>query len=191
MSELSITIEETAVAARHCGSCTLCCKLVPVASLQKRANERCQHQRQSKGCAIYRTRPLECRMWTCRWLVDEGTTKLRRPDQVHYVIDVMQDDLHVTTDEGKTVLLPSIQVWVDPAFPEAWRDPELQRYVEMVAEKLGLAAIIRLGNERGIALFAPCFDPQSRGTWLVRDLGKPNPAIGRYSQLPDSLRPPL
>ena len=36
-----------------CGGCTFCCKLLPVDSLGKHANTRCQHQHVGKGCAVY------------------------------------------------------------------------------------------------------------------------------------------
>ena len=38
---------------RHCGGCTLCCKLIPVEELNKPAGARCKHVRTGKGCSIY------------------------------------------------------------------------------------------------------------------------------------------
>lgn len=65
---------------RQCGDCQLCCKLLPVQSLGKEAGQRCKHQRHSKGCAVYaqleRVSP-ECRLWNCRWLVENDTADLR------------------------------------------------------------------------------------------------------------------
>ena len=40
---------------RQCGSCTLCCKLIPVEELHKAAGQRCQHVRAGKGCSINST----------------------------------------------------------------------------------------------------------------------------------------
>lgn len=80
---------------RTCGDCQLCCKLLPVRAVGKGANERCRHQRFGKGCAIYHhpSFPVECRVWSCRWLVDPEAHGLSRPDRTHYVVDIMPDFL--------------------------------------------------------------------------------------------------
>ena len=79
---------------RTCGTCTLCCRVLPIKDLDKPANVRCQHQTAFKGCAIYRRRPMSCRLWSCRWLVDPTTSDLRRPDRAHYVIDMVPGFRH-------------------------------------------------------------------------------------------------
>jgi hypothetical protein len=66
----TITFDDVGT-GRICGTCTLCCKLLPVPSLQKLAGERCKHQRAFKGCAIYKDRPWACRTLACRWLADD------------------------------------------------------------------------------------------------------------------------
>ena len=38
---------------RQCGDCTLCCRLLPVRSLNKGAGERCKHQSHARGCKVY------------------------------------------------------------------------------------------------------------------------------------------
>jgi hypothetical protein len=67
--------------------------LLPVKELGKGAGERCRHQR-GLGCKVYhqlKTVSPSCAMWTCRWLVEDDTSDLSRPDRSHYVIDVMPD----------------------------------------------------------------------------------------------------
>ena len=74
---------------RQCGDCQLCCKLLPVPPLEKKAGQRCQHQKFGKGCTVYHSRagmPMECSIWNCRWLVNDDADELSRPDRVHYVI---------------------------------------------------------------------------------------------------------
>src|SRR5215468_3091274 len=96
--------------ARKCSGCTLCCKLLPMSSasneratriagemvaqglmrldeaasamkeFDKPAGHRCPHQRGGKGCGVYDRRPFGCRMWTCRWLTNDDTADLHRPD---------------------------------------------------------------------------------------------------------------
>ena len=139
---------------RQCGECTLCCKLVPVNELHKNAGERCKHQRHT-GCAIYAKRPMSCAIWTCRWLSDDDTADLRRPDRSHYVIDLVPDFIQITDNEtGKVQDVPVIQVWMDPRYPDAHEDPELRAYLERRARE-GYVALVRTGAHEAFTIFAP------------------------------------
>jgi hypothetical protein len=142
---------------RQCSGCTLCCKLLPVRSLNKLANTKCQHQ-SSKGCAVYRKpwMPHECTIWSCRWLNEpEATAKLSRPDRSHYVIDMMPDYVTAVDDEtGAETKLEVVQVWCDPAHRDAHRDPALRAYLEEQA-KQGIGALIRYGSREAFFLMAP------------------------------------
>ena len=154
---------------RACGSCTLCCKLVPVETLGKAAGVRCTHQ-SHKGCQVYAKLAAispECRLWSCQWLVDpdpEART-LRRPDRSHYVIDIMPDYIGARDpDTGDIRDVPVMQVWVDPDHREARRDPALLRYIEHIARTRGMATLIRFDGEGGaIAIFAPSL--MADGAW--------------------------
>lgn len=167
---------------RRCGECQLCCKLLPVRerdddatlkamagaglplpdgsadrvpSFDKPANTRCQHQRHGKGCMIYDRRPLACRLWSCRWLTEADTADQHRPDHSHVVIDAMPD--YVTLQDnltGEARHVPVIQVWVDPAYPDAHRDPALRAYVARQAEQ-GVLALIRNGSHDAFLLVPP------------------------------------
>jgi hypothetical protein len=122
---------------RECGGCTLCCTLLPVLQLSKRANVDCVHQTAS-GCSVFGQpeRPRPCRMWKCRWL--RGDSVGRRPDRVGYVVD----DLPVA---------PLIQVWVDPRRPQSWINSDLLRYIH--GKMATHAVVIRYdapGGERQI-----------------------------------------
>jgi hypothetical protein len=153
---------------RRCGSCTLCCRLLPVRALAKPANQRCGHQF-SGGCKVYHRIgfPRECAIWSCRWLVDSETQGLGRPDRTGYVIDLTPDLVRVTNaDDTHDVIC--FQVWCDPARPEAWRDPALLRYAEAQA-KTGEVMLVRFGTERAIAVVAPRIN--ETGDWLVIDSG--------------------
>ena len=116
---------------RVCGGCTLCCKLVPVPEIDKGANTRCVHQ-SSAGCGVHGTarQPRSCQAFACRWLADPRTRDMRRPDRARYVLDPMPDFVVArqhADDPG--VKLPVIQVWCDPAAPQAHRDPALRAYL--------------------------------------------------------------
>jgi hypothetical protein len=181
---------------RQCGNCELCCKLLPMApggreyramaamidaglatpnefvgmlpEWEKAAGVRCKYQKHGKGWAVYARRPMGCRMWNCRWLVDDaGDTS--RPDHCHYVIDIMPDVIRmVPNDGGAWVEIPVIVIWCNPKYPNAHRDPALRRYLAHKAETEHLGALIRFSESDGMALLAPCFDASGGGEWLER-----------------------
>lgn len=163
---MTFSIDFTVQRKRHCGGCTLCCRLLPVRSLDKLAGQRCKHQRTTKGCAVYdrlaRVSP-ECKLWSCRWLVEDDTAELSRPDRSHYVIDIMPDFVTLRDDAtGKTEQIQVVQIWVDPRYPDAHRDPALRAYLERRAKE-NIIGLVRWDNERGMALFPP--ELSADGQW--------------------------
>jgi hypothetical protein len=173
---------------RHCADCTLCCKLLPLKKgtdqqypemhavfgvpgmlpeWNKAAGERCQHQRHHTGCAVYDKRPLCCRMWSCRWLVNNDTADLRRPDRAGYVIDMVPDFVRLGSEAGE-ITVQVVQVWVDPKRPGAWReDDALRAYIERRAAE-GIATLVRLNARDAIGVFAPAL--AGDGQWhLITD----------------------
>ena len=154
MMSLNLHFADT---TRQCGGCTLCCKLLPVPQLDKAAGKRCQHQRYGKGCAVYHRKgfPPSCALWNCRWLVNDDTSDLRRPDRSHYVIDIMPDFVTLRDDEaGTRKEVEVVQIWVDPDYPDAHRDPALRAYLMRRAAE-GKAGIVRWDNQRAMVIFAP------------------------------------
>lgn len=181
---------------RQCGECQLCCKLLPISAqsraqvteaiphmidaglaspdefdgmlpeFDKPAGARCPHQRHHKGCTVYARRPFGCRTWNCRWLVNEaGAT--RRPDRAHYVIDIMPDFITLVPGEGAApVNVEIIQIWLDPDYPDAHRDPALRAYLAEQGEH-GKAALIRFNSSRAFVLIPPAMNEQRR--WIEHD----------------------
>ena len=132
--------------------------------LGKKAGEKCKHQ-SFKGCKVYRKpgMPPECMLWTCRWLVNDDTAELQRPNVSHYVIDVMPDFITINQDEtGVKQNVQVAQVWIDPKRPDAHRDPALRRWMFRRAEE-GIATIVRYNAKDAIVIFAPPFD--INGEW--------------------------
>lgn len=159
------------MANRECGDCQLCCRIVPVEEINKAAGVRCKHQKSGLGCKIYPNRPFSCRTWSCQWLLGQGTEGLARPDRTHYVIDSFPDTiyLNVPTPAGiETTPLVSIQVWVDPRYPDAWDNERLKSYLN--ARRMPV--IIRYGNDSGFVLFPPSVS--GTGEWVKNDT-KPQP----------------
>lgn len=143
---------------RQCGDCQLCCRLLPVRSVDKLAGQKCKHQSHARGCGVYarlaRVSP-ECRLWSCRWLVEDDTADLRRPDRSHYVVDIMPDFVTLRDDaSGEVSKIQVVQIWVDPKHRDAHRDPVLRAYLERRAEE-NIIGLIRWSETEGIALFPP------------------------------------
>jgi hypothetical protein len=146
---------------RQCGQCSLCCKLLPVNELDKVANKWCQHAKpgSAHACQVYGTEalPVSCRLWSCQWLVrDDLAPDIERPDKCHYVLDIMPDTIAQRNDKtGEEVSFPVMQVWVDPAYPGAARNPALLRYIERVADEARMLTLIRFDSRRARLVVAP------------------------------------
>lgn len=153
---------------RTCGSCSLCCSLMPVRELAKGASERCKHQSHARGCRVYGkpAMPPSCRLWNCRWIVSqEGTETLSRPDRSKYVIDILPDFITARDDEtGVETSVEVVQIWCSPSHPNAHRDPALRAYLHKLSAEQGIAALVRYNAIDAFVLVAP---PQSGGAgWL-------------------------
>jgi hypothetical protein len=169
---------------RRCADCQLCCKLLPMDARErghqaraamikaglatpellrvmrpefdKPANTRCPHQRAGKGCVIYSQRPFSCRVWACRWLVEDDTADLRRPDRSHYVLDIMPDFVTMFENAtGRKTHIPVVVIWVDPDFPDAHRDPALRADIERRYAENGSVGLVRLSSVEGFTLIPP------------------------------------
>jgi hypothetical protein len=163
---------------RRCGDCQLCCVLLPVSdgqtvrvaetgsefdmpgTFRKAAGVRCQHQKYGVGCKVHGTdkMPYSCRVWNCRWLVNDDMGDQPRPDRSHLVVDIMPDFVEMEPNaEGRasgmteTINVPVIQVWIDPKYPNAHRDPAFRRYLE----RQQTAALIRYDSRKAIFLVPP------------------------------------
>lgn len=93
-------------APRHCGDCTLCCKVMEIEALAKPAGNWCPHCRPKHGCAIYQERPAECADFNCLWLLNARLGEQWRPSKAKFVLTTSKD---------------GIEVRCDPGFPDAWR----------------------------------------------------------------------
>jgi len=98
------------------------------------------------------------------WLLGQDTADLSRPDRAHYVIDCMPD--YVTLRDNTTgdlTKLPVLQIWVDPRFRDAHRDPALRDYIKRRGEQDGMAALIRYSSTEAFTIFPPAI--ASDGEW--------------------------
>lgn len=167
---------DRAETGRICGHCQLCCKLLPIYDLldaqgnPKPWNRKCIHQRKGNhGCTVYHTgRPPSCKSWSCAWLVGAGTEDLPRPDKGHYVVDT-----YITSFELLGLgFYQSLQVWLEPEWPHAWRCTKLIPYMARMAEQHGYATTVRLRDkDDSLLIFPPALAPV-RGRWAIADTRK-------------------
>lgn len=100
-----------AAPGRSCGTCTLCCKVYDVPSLEKPMGQWCRHCQPGRGCGIHETRPTHCRSFHCLWMTETWLGPEWKPERSKIVL---------TLDPATRFLLAQ----VDPGTPGAWkRDP--------------------------------------------------------------------
>ncbi len=85
---------------RQCGDCTLCCKVMAIEELAKPASAWCPHCEPGRGCRIYPDRPVECRSFSCVWLVNELLEEHWKPSRSKLVLTTSEDGLEVRCDPG-------------------------------------------------------------------------------------------
>ena len=116
---------------RRCGTCGLCCKILPIPHFQKPAGPWCVHSRPGKGCSIYAERPEPCREFVCGWLRIPEMGEELRPDRCHFIVRV--------TEEPRTFRLD-----VDPAYPGTVSSKALLTLRQGLNSQ-GLTVIVNLG----------------------------------------------
>lgn len=147
-------------ASKHCGDCTLCCKVMEIEQLGKPAHSWCPHCQPRHGCTIYRERPTECGAFNCLWLLNDLLDDRWKPNKAKLVL--------TTSEDG-------IEVRCDPVFPNAWRRPPYQAQIREWAdsgEANDVTVIVIIGRRMILITPAQDFDlgevgPDER---IVRDL---------------------
>ena len=88
---------------RECGSCNLCCKLVPVPALKKDGNEWCSHCDIGVGFKIYKDRPLDCKAFSCGYALGM-TSESFQPNKVGF---------YIAMDSANDILLGMFKVYTE------------------------------------------------------------------------------
>ncbi|HLH12849.1 MAG TPA: hypothetical protein VKV77_13360 [Methylovirgula sp.] len=109
---MAFRAEETG-SERACGACSLCCKLLPIAELDKPHDRWCVHCRPGNGCTIYDSRPTPCRNFACNWLADRAAGEHWYPLKSRMVVQI--------TPVGDHNYDLFVDVHVDSGAPNAWR----------------------------------------------------------------------
>ncbi len=133
---------QAVVEGRHCGSCTLCCKVLTVEKINKPNGQWCQHCIQGRGCAIYSDRPNECQQFQCGYLMWPALGPHWLPARSKLVVALKPD--------GKEIV-----VHVDPGVPNAWRAEPYHTEIRSLASHATRATytvFVQIGR-RVIAVF--------------------------------------
>ena len=117
------------VEGRSCKDCTLCCKLLGIAELEKPRATWCTHCDVKAGCKIHGAHPAECRDFYCGYLTNAALDESWAPTRSKMVL--VYDEVHA----------PRLSVHVDPARPDAWRkEPyysQIKRWAVAAARRRG------------------------------------------------------
>lgn len=108
---------------RACGTCSMCCKVYTIPSLNKPEGRWCPHCAIGSGCLNYANRPEQCRSFVCLWLQDATMSADWKPE-----ISKMVLSIYPTTG--------FIYVQVDPGTPFAWRKEPYFARLKAMAEQL-------------------------------------------------------
>ena len=128
-------------AARQCGDCSLCCKLLRIPELDKPKDEWCPNFAHRIGCAIYADRPPSCRDFSCCWLVDPTMGPEWKPSVCKMVLD------------AKPRLLV---VHADPAVTKPWRaEPYSSVLKRLAAQGLTQGTLVMVMERRRSIVILP------------------------------------
>ncbi|PYE98160.1 hypothetical protein C8J35_104136 [Rhizobium sp. PP-F2F-G38] len=121
--------------ARHCRTCTLCCRLPDIDALDKPANAWCRHCVAERGCTIYAERPALCRDFLCAWMTKPDLEPEWDPLVAHMMV----------YEQG-----PQTTVLVDPDYPTIWQQAPYKGLLERwaaQAEARGGYIIVFVGDD--------------------------------------------
>lgn len=129
------------VEGRACGDCAMCCKLFPIAALDKKEGEWCKFCSTRKGCDAYDTRPTACRTYMCYYMLSTLGEEWR-PTTAKFTVSSL---------ENGTLAVISC----DPARPDAWRKEPYLSSFKRWAEHLNVYVQI---NRQMYAIFPDHID---------------------------------
>ncbi len=128
---------------RTCGTCTLCCKIMPVLELEKHAMTWCKHCDIGKGCKIYDNPPQSCRTFNCLWLTNGWMPDSLRPDRC----GIVYEGLH-----GTNVCLALLNEGHDEAHE---REPNVSLIKHLVAVAGQTVIVFRAYKSREPIIYMP------------------------------------
>lgn len=120
---------------RDCNGCTMCCRVLEIAELDKPKGTQCRHCRAEGGCGIYAERPTVCGEFYCGYLVLKFVHPRWFPPDCGMMI-------FPNAAERRLAVL------VDPAHADAWREAPYHddlRQWAAAAEKMSFQLFVAIG----------------------------------------------
>lgn len=152
---------------RSCEGCTLCCKLLSIAVLEKPRAVWCSHCDKKRGCTIYEERPLACRSFYCGYRRIADIDERWKPS--HAKLLVNYEAAH-----------NRIAVHVDPARPGAWRQEPYYSTLKAwarTAEAQGGTVVVWAGHNVTVVSVTKDFELGAlREDQFILPLDRPGPA---------------
>jgi hypothetical protein len=153
---------------RSCGKCSMCCKLLHVAELDKPANQWCGHCKPGQGgCSIYETRPSICRTYGCGWLMSAAVGDEWYPLQSHMILSLAPLNGVLTCT-----------VTVDPKWPWVWTEyPYYQQLKAMARRGLHVRKpdeilVVHVRSAGKVWLILPNEDVEiTTGSYIIKCVG--------------------
>lgn len=109
--------------------------------------------------------------------------KFSRPDRSHYVLDMMPDTVEFTDDTtGKSERLVVIQIWVDPNFRDAHRDPVLREFLANIYDRKEILGLVRYSEREAITLLPPAFTGTGKWVEFNSSYAGPTPILAEEKQ---------
>lgn len=84
-----------------CDGCTLCCYLLEIPSIKKRAYKLCPDCSLNKGCKIYQSRPQACVNFKCAYYQMDKVSKDLRPDNCKVVFEKVSNTIFFGTQDPR------------------------------------------------------------------------------------------
>jgi hypothetical protein len=111
----------------NCGSCTLCCELLPIKELKKPASVLCSNCTLGKGCNIYSKRPESCRNFDCLYIQSDEMDISLRPNECGVMFEKVTTKIYFGTELPKKV--------------GSWKELKLFNYIKSLNDK-GISIVI-------------------------------------------------
>jgi len=135
----SDAVESRDIGENHCGTCTMCCKVLGVHEIDSPAGQWCPHCAVGVGCSVYASRPHSCRTYSCIWrqwrAEGQPVSDSLRPDRCRVVVDAALNGV-------------DHYVRPDPQRPLAWRTQEIKNLIQGVAAQTGGEVWLVVGVDR-------------------------------------------
>lgn len=110
-----------------CGSCTLCCELLPIPEIKKPASVLCSNCTINKGCNIYNNRPKSCKNFDCLYLQSDDMDISLRPNECGVMFEKVTTKIYFGTESSKNA--------------GSWKDLNVFNYIKSLNDE-GITVVI-------------------------------------------------